>query len=139
MLAPAGAKLLLAGAGPAPWSATGPTRVATGPDADAGPLTAIDGRHLAAADPFPAAPPGMVGRSCHDAAELRAAAAEGADYATLSPIFRPISKPGYGPPLGLSRLADLCAGAGLPVYALGGIETAARRRRAGPPARPGSP
>jgi thiamine-phosphate pyrophosphorylase len=111
VLAPAGGRLLLAGR-------------------TAGP----DGQHLAAADPWPAAPRGLIGRSCHDAAELAAAAAEGAAYATLSPVFPSRSKPGYGPPLGLSRLAELCAGAELPVYALGGVETAgqaARCREAG--------
>jgi thiamine monophosphate synthase len=82
--------------------------------------------HLAAADPFPADRPGLVGRSCHDAAELAAAADEGCDYATVSPVFPTPSKPGYGPPLGPARLADLCAGARLPVYALGGVTDAAR-------------
>jgi thiamine-phosphate pyrophosphorylase len=61
---------------------------------------------------------------CHGAAELAAAAAEGAAYATVSPVYPSRSKPGYGPPLGPAGLRDLCAGAGLPVYALGGIETA---------------
>jgi thiamine-phosphate diphosphorylase len=101
VLVPVGGRLLLAG------STAGP-----------------DGQHLAAADPWPAWPRGLVGRSCHDETELAAAAAEGAAYATVSPVFATTSKPGYGPPLGLSRLAQLCAGAGLPVYALGGIETA---------------
>jgi thiamine-phosphate pyrophosphorylase len=100
----------------------------------AGRTAGPDGQHLAAADPWPRAPRGLVGRSCHDAAELAAAAAEGAAYATLSPVFPSRSKPGYGPPLGLPGLRDLCAGAGLPVYALGGVESAdlvARCRDAG--------
>jgi thiamine-phosphate pyrophosphorylase len=59
-----------------------------------------------------------VGRSCHDAAELRDAAAQGATYATLSPIFPTASKPGHGPALGPSALAD----SPLPVLALGGVE-----------------
>ncbi|MCW2638481.1 MAG: thiamine phosphate synthase [Dactylosporangium sp.] len=93
-----------------------------------------DGQHLAAADPWPVTPRGLIGRSCHDADELAAAASEGCAYATLSPVFPSSSKPGYGPPLGLTRLGELCAGAGLPVYALGGVESAdraARCRRAG--------
>jgi thiamine-phosphate pyrophosphorylase len=93
-----------------------------------------DGRHLAAADPWPDPPRGLVGRSCHNEGELVAAAAEGSAYATLSPIFESRSKPGYGPPLGLTRLRELCSGAGLPVYALGGVESggrAARCREAG--------
>lgn len=77
-----------------------------------------DGVHLGAGDPFPDRRPVRVGRSCHSPAELERAAAEGCDYATLSPIFPSPSKPGYGPPLGLDALRD----APLPVYALGGID-----------------
>jgi thiamine-phosphate pyrophosphorylase len=106
LLARAGGRLLLAGG-------------------QAGP----DGQHLAAADPWPAAPHGLIGRSCHDAGELAAAETEGCAYATISPVFASTSKPGYGPPLGLSRLRELCAGAGLPVYALGGVESADRAAR----------
>jgi thiamine monophosphate synthase len=65
----------------------------------------------------------VVGRACHTAADLAAAAAGCAEYATLSPVF---PKPGYGPPLGLDRLREICAGAPLPVYALGGIDSPAR-------------
>jgi len=88
-----------------------------------------DGVHLAATDALPAPRPvGLVGRSCHDATELAGAVAEGADHATLSPVFPTESKPGYGPPLGLAALRELCAGAALPVYALGGIDTPERAR-----------
>lgn len=79
--------------------------------------------HLRAAEPFPAPRPGTVGRSCHDARELRAASAEGCDYATLSPIFPTGSKPGYGPALG----PDALGAAPLPVYALGGVRAANAR------------
>ena len=41
---------------------------------------------------------------------------------TLSPIFASASKPGYGPALGLERLAEVAAVSPLPVIALGGIE-----------------
>jgi thiamine-phosphate pyrophosphorylase len=103
--------------------------------APAGGTLLLAGRdHLAAADPFPGRRGGLTGRSCHDAAELAAAADEGCDYATISPVFVTESKPGYGPPLGLPALAALCAGARLPVYALGGItdgERAAACRDAG--------
>lgn len=77
--------------------------------------------HLAARDGFPAPRPGLVGRSCHDAAELRGAAAEGCDYVTLSPVFASPSKPGYGPVLGTDGLAALIGGGTPPVYALGGV------------------
>lgn len=82
-----------------------------------------DGVHLAATDPPVRRSGGSavtIGRSCHSAAELRAAAAEGCDYATLSPVFPSASKPGYGPALGVDALRD----APLPVYALGGITPA---------------
>ncbi|MGY1750021.1 thiamine phosphate synthase [Modestobacter sp. SYSU DS0511] len=76
--------------------------------------------HLAAADPFPEPRPALVGRSCHDAAEVAQAAAEGCDWVFVSPVNPTASKPGYGPPLGLPGLARLARGAP-PVYALGGI------------------
>jgi len=106
VILPAGGQLLLAGCEPGP-----------------------DGVHLAAADPAPAnRPAGLVGRSCHNAAELGRATAEGVDYATLSPVYESASKPGYGPALGIEGLRMLCGGA-LPVYALGGVDTAERAAR----------
>jgi len=79
--------------------------------------------HLAAREPFPAVRPALVGRSCHDAAEVAAAAAEGSDYVTVSPVFPSPSKPGYGPPLGPAGLAALTRDAP-PAYALGGVRPA---------------
>lgn len=61
---------------------------------------------------------GWLGVSCHDRAGLQAARAAGADHAVLSPLA---VVPGKGPPLGAAAFARLCAGAGLPVVALGGI------------------
>jgi thiamine-phosphate pyrophosphorylase len=63
----------------------------------------------------------LVGVSAHDAAELRAAEVEGADYATLSPIFPSASKPGYGPALGLATFERLVKATSIPVLALGGV------------------
>lgn len=81
---------------------------------------------------------GIVGRSCHDAAECAAAvdpavdpaAGPVADYVTLSPFRTTRSKPGYGPalgPAGLRRLVGAlppAAGTGptAATYALGGVE-----------------
>lgn len=70
----------------------------------------------------------VFGRSCHNAAELAAAQAEGAAHVTLSPVYATASKPGYGPALGPARLAELCAKAVVPVYALGGVDSPARVR-----------
>lgn len=83
------------------------------------------GVHLAAADdPVPADLRDrlLVGRSCHDRAEVEAAVTEGVDYVTVSPVATTTSKPGHGPPLGADGLADLVAVAGdVPVLALGGV------------------
>lgn len=79
--------------------------------------------HLATDDPWPDGDDLLVGRSCHGAVELAGAAAHGAAYATLSPIFATDSKPGYGPALGVDGLAALLADAQLPVLALGGIQS----------------
>jgi len=65
-------------------------------------------------------PESLIGVSCHGLAQIHAAAAAGADYATLSPIFVTESKPGYGPALGIGPLAQARA-AGIPVVALGGV------------------
>ena len=103
----------------------------------AGPAPLIDrvgGVHLAAADAWPAPRPSLVGRSCHDRAQVAGAGAAGCDYVTVSPVHATASKPGYGPPLGPAGVAALAAVPGAPpLYALGGITpaTAAACRRAG--------
>jgi thiamine-phosphate pyrophosphorylase len=112
VLAPVNATLLVAGADVALAAAIG-----------------ARGLHLAAADPFPENRAGfLIGRSCHDLDELQAAAAEGADYATVSPIFASLSKPGYGPVLGPAGLAEAARASAVPVVALGGITPANARR-----------
>ncbi len=104
LLAPAGGLLIRAGAAGS-----------DGPDAV----------HLSATDPFPAPRPALVGRSCHSAAELAHADAEGCDYAMISPVFATSSKPGYGPALGLRGLAAaLSEVPGLNAYALAGVTPA---------------
>jgi thiamine-phosphate pyrophosphorylase len=62
----------------------------------------------------------LVGVSCHSRAEVAQAKADGADYATLGPLFETPSKQQFGPPLGLSALTDASA-VGLPLFGLGGI------------------
>lgn len=75
----------------------------------------------------------LIGVSTHSIAEAQAAARDGADYATYSPIFLTASKPGYGPALGLDQLADATANVLLPLVALAGIDAtnAAGCREAG--------
>ena len=77
-------------------------------------------------------PAKLVGRSCHARAEVEAARADGADYATFSPIYDTPSKRAYGAPVGVEALRE-AAGAGLPLVALGGItaENAPEARAAG--------
>jgi thiamine-phosphate pyrophosphorylase len=66
-------------------------------------------------------PDRWVGVSAHNLEEAQRAAAERADYITLSPIFTPVSKPGHGPPLGLEALQQVARAVPIPVIALGGI------------------
>jgi thiamine-phosphate pyrophosphorylase len=68
-------------------------------------------------------PAAMIGVSAHSRGDVAAAAAAGADYVTLSPIFLTGSKPGYGPALGVAAIRDAVT-AGIPILALGGITAA---------------
>ncbi len=97
-----------------------------------------DGVHLPQGFPVAEArsivgPGRWVGVSTHNLEEALRAAEEGADYITLSPIFPPTSKPGYGPPLGLETLREVARAVSIPVIALGGItpENARACREAG--------
>ena len=63
----------------------------------------------------------IIGVSAHSLADVAAAAATGADYVTLSPIFLTESKPGYGPALGIESLRTAAA-LGIPVLALAGVD-----------------
>jgi len=80
-----------------------------------------------------AAWPGLViGRSCHDRQGL--VRAEGvADYALLSPLAAPHSKPATAPSLGVDGFGAAVRGCAIPVFALGGVlpEHAAPLRRLG--------
>lgn len=61
----------------------------------------------------------LVGRSTHSIEEVEEAASQGADYVVFGPVW---ATPGKGPPVGLQSLARVCR-LGLPVLALGGVET----------------
>lgn len=73
-----------------------------------------------------------VAASCHNAEELIQAERLRADFAVLSPVAPTASHPGVTP-LGWEAFSRLCAGASLPVYALGGMHTQdlAQARQAG--------
>jgi thiamine monophosphate synthase len=97
--------------------------LASGPPPPPGSTPVRQGVHLAAADPELDGPADIVvGRSCHDAAEVTRAVGAGVAYVTVSPVFPSASKPGYGPPLGTVGLAAMAsAAARVPVFALGGV------------------
>lgn len=62
----------------------------------------------------------LIGVSTHAVAEVQAARADGADFATFGPVFFTPSKAAFGAPVGLERLRAACAGP-LPIFALGGV------------------
>ena len=98
--------------------------------------TGADGVHLGAedltvADARRIAPDRVVGATCRDAEAVRRAAADGATYAGFGPVFETSSKAGLPAPLGTGAIA---AGlGGLPLVAIGGVDTVGARacRQAG--------
>jgi thiamine-phosphate pyrophosphorylase len=62
---------------------------------------------------------GMIGVSRHDRQGLQTAAQDRATYAFLSPIF---AVPCKAPPIGIHGFSRAIANAGIPTYALGGIQ-----------------
>jgi thiamine-phosphate pyrophosphorylase len=93
--------------------------------------TNLFGVHLAAGGDVAAARAALawaawVSASAHSVDEIQAAA--GADAVTLSPIFSSVSKPGYGPALGLEALAESARRSPVPIIALGGIADGSRLR-----------
>jgi 8-oxo-dGTP diphosphatase len=71
--------------------------------------------------PLPAG--SLVAASCHTREELEHASSIGLDFAVLSPVQETGSHPDASP-LGWERFGVLVQGAGLPVYALGGMQPA---------------
>lgn len=63
----------------------------------------------------------VTGKSTHSLQAALSAEASGADYLIFGPIFETPEKIPYGPPMGLNKLAEVCANTSIPVYAIGGI------------------
>ena len=63
----------------------------------------------------------IVGVSCHNEQDVADAAAGGADYVLVGPVFETPSKPGARG-MGLSGLQSICQRASIPVFALGGVD-----------------
>ncbi|MCB0358786.1 MAG: thiamine phosphate synthase [Bdellovibrionales bacterium] len=75
----------------------------------------------------------VIGYSAHDVNELQRISREGATYATLSPIYPPLSKTDSRTPLGLSYLQQAVESVSIDIFALGGIaiKNVANVRRTG--------
>ncbi len=63
----------------------------------------------------------LVGASCHSLAAAMEVERGGADYVFFGPVFPTPSKAAYGPPQGLSKLAEVCRRVRIPVLAIGGV------------------
>jgi thiamine-phosphate pyrophosphorylase len=70
-------------------------------------------------------PKKLVGISIHSLAEAASLDPGIVDYAVAGPVFETVSKPGYGPELGVNGIAEIARAARVPVLAIGGV-TAAR-------------
>jgi thiamine-phosphate pyrophosphorylase len=103
------------------------TRIVVNDRLDVALAAGADGVHLGTQSIPPEAarkcgPEGfLLGVSCHSRQDALMAAAAGADYVVLGPIFETPSKIAYGPPLGLDVLRATARVAGIPILALGGI------------------
>ncbi len=66
----------------------------------------------------------LIGKSTHSLASALRAQKDGADFITFGPVFETASKKKYGPPKGLEALQEVCTKTKIPVFALGGIDSA---------------
>jgi thiamine-phosphate pyrophosphorylase len=78
---------------------------------------------LRASPPVTRHAPLLLGASCHSVASAIAAAQAGAGYIFFGPVFASPSKRAFGPPQGVSLLAQVCRAVSIPVLAIGGSTT----------------
>jgi len=64
----------------------------------------------------------LIGKSVHSVDEGIRAAAEGADYLLLGPVFDPLSKKRQLEPIGLEALRAAVEKIRIPIFALGGVD-----------------
>ncbi len=99
------------------WLVNGSVEVAR--RAEATGVQLRDGQDVAAARAA-LGPDRLIGQSAHSLAGAVAAAAAGANFVVLGPVFETASKPG-AVPLGLEVLRAACAACPVPVFAIGGM------------------
>jgi thiamine-phosphate pyrophosphorylase len=80
-----------------------------------------------------APPEFLIGISCHGIEDVQKAEAAGASYVFFGPVFETPSKKSFGPPQGVTKLAEACRAARIPAIAIGGVNegNAAECMRAG--------
>ncbi|MDP2754005.1 MAG: thiamine phosphate synthase [Nitrospirota bacterium] len=64
----------------------------------------------------------LIGVSTHSIDEAIEAEKDGADFITLGPIYRTLSKLKYGKPIGINILKEVRAVVSIPIFAIGGIK-----------------
>jgi thiamine-phosphate pyrophosphorylase len=88
-----------------------------------------DGAHLSSRSDLAAArarlgPGKLLGVSIHAVTEAETIDPERTNYALAGPAFETESKPGYGPQIGRSGVAEIARAARVPVLAIGGVNAA---------------
>jgi thiamine-phosphate pyrophosphorylase len=68
-------------------------------------------------------PEKLLGVTVHNEEEMRRAEAEGADHLSVAPVFATSTKPDHQTPLGIEGVKTLVRATGLPVVAIGGINS----------------
>jgi len=97
-------------------------------EAELAKLAGVDGVHLPSGSDGAAARAllgagKLIGVSIHSAGEAEALDPAIIDYALAGPAFETDSKPGYGPEIGRTGLAEMARAARVPLLAIGGINT----------------